>query len=51
MSMPAVVMMIVAMATLWGGLVAALVNLLRRPDLSATDDPGTGAGAHVESGS
>lgn len=38
MSMSAIVMMIIAIATLWGGLVAATVNLFRRPDLSAGDD-------------
>ena len=42
MSMPAIVMMIVAIAalwaTLWGGLAAATVSLFRRPDLSALDD-------------
>ena len=38
MSMPAIVMMIVAIAALRGGLVAATVNLFRRPDLSAQDD-------------
>ncbi|MDO5083890.1 methionine/alanine import family NSS transporter small subunit [Arachnia propionica] len=38
MTMSAVVMMIIAIATLWGGLVAAAVNLFRRPDLSAADD-------------
>lgn len=41
MSMPAIVMMIIAIATLWGGLVAATVNLFRRPDLSAVDDTAT----------
>ena len=38
MSAAAIVMMIVAIAALWGGLVAATVNLFRRPDLSALDD-------------
>ena len=38
MSTAAVVMMIVAILTLWGGLAAATVNLFRRPDLSALDD-------------
>jgi hypothetical protein len=37
MTMTAIVMMILAIATLWGGLVAAAVNLFRRPDLSAED--------------
>ena len=38
MSTPAVVMMIIAILTLWGGLAAATVSLFRRPDLSALDD-------------
>ena len=38
MSTPAVVMMIIAILTLWGGLAAAAVSLFRRPDLSALDD-------------
>ena len=38
MSAAAVVMMIVAILTLWGGLGAAAINLFRRPDLSAFDD-------------
>ncbi|MDO5068085.1 MAG: methionine/alanine import family NSS transporter small subunit [Propionibacteriaceae bacterium] len=38
MTMSAIVMMTIAIATLWGGLVAATVNLFQRPDLSAEDD-------------
>ncbi len=38
MSMTAIIMMTIAIATLWGGLVAATVNLMRRPDLSATEE-------------
>lgn len=38
MSAAAVIMMVVAILTLWGGLGAAAVNLFRRPDLSAFDD-------------
>ena len=38
MSAAAIVMMIVAILTLWGGLAAAAVSLFRRPDLSALDD-------------
>ena len=34
----AVIMMVVAILTLWGGLAAATVSLFRRPDLSALDD-------------
>ena len=32
MSTTAVVMMIIAMITVWGGLVAAIVNLARHPE-------------------
>lgn len=38
MSAGAIIMMVVAVATLWGGLVAAAVNLFRRPDKAAEDD-------------
>ena len=38
MSAAAIVMMIVAILTLWGGLAAATGSLFRRPDLSALDD-------------
>ena len=38
MSAAAIVMMIVAILTLWGGLAAATVSLFRRQDLSALDD-------------
>lgn len=37
MTMTAIIMMTIAIATLWGGLTAATMNLLRRPDLSAQD--------------
>jgi hypothetical protein len=33
MSVPAIVMMIVAILTVWGGLVAAVVNLARHPEV------------------
>ena len=33
----AVVMMVVAMVVIWGGLVLALVNLRRNPELPALD--------------
>jgi hypothetical protein len=33
MSAEAIVMMVVAMVIIWGGLVLALVNLRRNPDL------------------
>jgi len=32
MSASAIVMMLVAVATVWGGLAAAIVNLLRHPE-------------------
>lgn len=34
----AVTMMIVAMVTVWGGLIAAVVNLIRHPEV-AEDEP------------
>lgn len=39
MTPTAVVMMIIAMATVWGGLVAALVNLARHPEVAETEPP------------
>ena len=38
MNAAAIVMMIVAILTLWGGLAAATVSLFLRPDLTAHDD-------------
>ena len=38
MNASAVIMMGIAILTLWGGLGTAAVNLFRRPDLSAYDD-------------
>ena len=37
MTPTAVIMMIVAMATVWGGLVAAIVNLARHPEVAETE--------------
>lgn len=37
MTPTAIIMMVVAILTVWGGLVAAAVNLFRRPDLSVGD--------------
>lgn len=34
----ALIMLIVSIALVWGGLVAAAVNLFRRPDRSVGDD-------------
>lgn len=40
MSATAVVMMIVAMVTVWGGLIAAIVNLARHPEVAESEpDP------------
>ncbi|MCT1867137.1 methionine/alanine import family NSS transporter small subunit [Dermabacter sp. p3-SID358] len=38
MNASAITLLIVAMLMLWGGLGAAIVNLVRHPDLSAEDD-------------
>lgn len=33
----AIVMMIIAMVTVWGGLIAAVVNLARHPEVAESD--------------
>jgi hypothetical protein len=33
----AIVMMIIAMVTVWGGLIAAIVNLARHPEVADTE--------------
>ncbi|KJL47276.1 hypothetical protein RS84_02066 [Microbacterium hydrocarbonoxydans] len=33
----AIVMMIIAMVTVWGGLIAAIVNLARHPEVAETE--------------
>lgn len=38
MNFDAIVMMVVAMVVLWGGLVVALLNLRRSPDLGSSED-------------
>lgn len=38
MTAEALIMLIVAIALVWGGLVAAAVNLFRRPDQSAGEE-------------
>jgi hypothetical protein len=38
MNAEAVVMMVVAMLVIWGGLVLALVNLRRNPELPTRDE-------------
>lgn len=38
MTAPAIVMMVVAMVTVWGGLIAAVVNLARHPE-AAENEP------------
>lgn len=37
MNAAAVTMMIVAMITVWGGLIAAIVNLARHPEIAETE--------------
>lgn len=37
MTASAVTMMIVAMVTVWGGLIAAIVNLARHPEIAETE--------------
>ncbi|WP_312673738.1 methionine/alanine import family NSS transporter small subunit [Microbacterium sp.] len=37
MTTTAIVMMIVAMVTVWGGLLAAVVNLARHPEVEDTE--------------
>ena len=37
MTPTAVIMMIIAMATVWGGLVAAIVNLARHPETADSE--------------
>ncbi|MHA6696134.1 methionine/alanine import family NSS transporter small subunit [Homoserinimonas sp. A520] len=37
MTPTALVMMIIAMATVWGGLVAAVFNLARHPEVAETE--------------
>jgi hypothetical protein len=32
MTVPAIIFMIIAMVTVWGGLIAAIVNLVRHPE-------------------
>ena len=39
MTPPAIVMMTIAILTLWGGLVAAIVNLSRHPEVAETEPP------------
>lgn len=37
MTSTAIVMMIVAMVTVWGGLIVAIVNLARHPEVAETE--------------
>lgn len=37
MSIPAIIMMIIAIVTVWGGLVAAIINLRSHPEASEED--------------
>lgn len=38
MTTPAIIMMIIALLTVWGGLAAAVINLARHPEV-ADDEP------------
>lgn len=40
MTATAIVFMVVAMVTVWGGLIAAIVNLARHPEAPEGDDAG-----------
>lgn len=42
MSTGAVVMMIVSLTIVWGGLVAAIIHLVRHPERPEEDDAGAG---------
>ncbi|GGD88633.1 methionine/alanine import family NSS transporter small subunit [Microbacterium murale] len=37
MTTTAIIMMIIAMVTVWGGLIAAIVNLARHPEVAETE--------------
>ncbi|GAB3632367.1 hypothetical protein GCM10027421_17200 [Microbacterium shaanxiense] len=37
MTTTAIIMMIIAMVTVWGGLIAAIVNLARHPEAAETE--------------
>jgi hypothetical protein len=37
MTTTAIVMMIIAMVTVWGGLIAAIVNLARHPEVAESE--------------
>lgn len=37
MTTPAIVMMTIAMVTVWGGLIAAIVNLARHPEVAEAE--------------
>jgi len=39
MTTTAIVMMTIAMVTVWGGLIAAIVNLARHPEVGETEPP------------
>ena len=39
MTLTAIVMMIIAMVTVWGGLVAAIINLARHPEVAESEPP------------
>lgn len=50
MSAAAVIMMLVAIVTVWGGLGLALVNIKRSPEEADELDPEPGSGPGFESG-
>lgn len=37
MTTTAIIMMIIAMVTVWGGLIAAIMNLARHPEVAETE--------------
>lgn len=39
MTTTAIIMMIIAMVTIWGGLIAAVVNLAKHPEAADDDTP------------
>ncbi len=39
MTPTAIIMMIIAMVTVWGGLVAAVINLARHPEVTENEPP------------
>lgn len=46
MTTPAIIMLIVAVCTVWGGFIAAVLHLRRTPE-TTDDDPDLGADDHA----